>query len=146
MTKPGKGPGKKPGAPRYKWTPEIEAEIFKRLSEGESLRKICEDDWLPSRQTVNERRIVDAEFADQYARAREAQADHFFDEVIEIADGASAEDVAAARLRVDARKWAAGKLRPKAYGDKIDHTSSDGSMTPQPSRIELVAPSDDSKG
>jgi len=29
---------------------------------------------------------------------------------------------------------------------KIDHTSSDGSMTPQPTRIEIVAPDDDSEG
>ncbi|MBN8189534.1 terminase small subunit [Salipiger thiooxidans] len=31
------------------------------------------------------------------------------------------------------------------FTDRIDHTSSDGSMTPRPTRIELVAPDDDSE-
>ena len=104
----------------YKWTPEIEAEIFKRIGNGESLRDICNDDWLPSRETVRMRLIDDAEFAGQYARAREAQADHEFDEIKDIADMATAENVAVARLQIDARKWRASKLRPKVYGDKLD--------------------------
>lgn len=121
---------KKMGAPSYPWTAEIEAEIFKRIAQGESLRKICEDDWLPSRQTVNQRRIADVDFADRYARAREEQADHFVDEIITIAD--EAEDPQKARLQIDARKWVAGKMRPKKYGDKIDVTS-DGEKLEFPS-------------
>ena len=37
--------------------------------------------------------------------------------------------------------------RPDRWRDKrdLDHTSSDGSMTPQPTRVELVAPDDDGK-
>jgi len=113
-------------APPYKWTPEIEAEIFKRISNGESLREICNDGWLPSRDTVRVRLINDAEFAGQYARAREAQADHEFDEIKAIADMATSENVAVARLQIDARKWRAGKLRPKVYGDKVDLTGNVG--------------------
>ena len=30
------------------------------------------------------------------------------------------------RLRVDTRKWAAGKMAPKRYGDKIQHTGDGG--------------------
>jgi hypothetical protein len=26
-------------------------------------------------------------------------------------------------MRVDARKWIAAKLKPRKYGDKIDHTT-----------------------
>ncbi len=69
----------------------------------------------------------------QYARAREVQADAIFDEILEIADDASEdviidnddnervnhEVVARSRVRIDARKWMAGKLRPKKYGDKV---------------------------
>jgi hypothetical protein len=73
---------------------------------------------------------LDAEFAAQYARAREEQADYYADEIIEIAD--TAEDANLARLRIDARKWKASKLRPKKYGEKIDLTSEDGSMSPKP--------------
>src|SRR5258708_32882014 len=60
-------------------------------------------------------------FRDQYARAREEQADKLFREIIEIADEASGdyvttsdgkrivdhENIQRSRLRVDARKWAA---------------------------------------
>jgi hypothetical protein len=73
------------------------------------------------------------EFAEQYTRAREIQADKLFDEILEIADERETDTIltvdgrelvnhdaiARAKLRVDARKWMAGKLRPKVYGDKI---------------------------
>jgi hypothetical protein len=121
----------------YQWTQAIEDEILLRIANGESLKAICEDDWLPSRETVRVRIINDADFAGRYARAREAQADTFFDDCLEIADNArndwmerkgkddtgwieNGEHLQRSRLRIDARKWMAGKLRPKVYGDKAD--------------------------
>jgi len=79
------------------------------------------------------------EFSEQYARAREAQADTLADEILEIADDASndwmmkndpdnpgwlanQEHIQRSRLRVDSRKWYAGKVAPKKYGDRIDTT------------------------
>ena len=76
----------------------------------------------------------------RYTRAREAQADKFFREIIEIADDASRDYVATSdgkrivdheniqrsRLRVDARKWAAARLAPKKYGDRIEHDHKGG--------------------
>nr|WP_241430770.1 hypothetical protein [Tatumella saanichensis] len=75
------------------------------------------------------------DFRNQYARAREVQADVLAEEIIEIADDSSGdvivdedgreqtnhERVARSRLRVDARKWYASKLAPKKYGDRIQH-------------------------
>ena len=75
------------------------------------------------------------DFSTQYARAREAQAEHYIDEIIEISDDSmldtemgedgiertNHEVVARARLRVDTRKWAMSKLAPKKYGDRITH-------------------------
>ena len=54
-------------------------------------------------------------------RAREAQADKLFKESLEIADKATPGNVSVARLQVDVRKWHAGKLAPKKYGDHISH-------------------------
>lgn len=107
--------------------------ICERIAEGESLRAICEDKDMPARVNVIRWLEKDEALRNQYARARELQADHEFDEIKVIADLADAEGVQVARLRIDARKWRAGKLRPKVYGDRsaIDHTSSDGSMTPK---------------
>lgn len=82
-------------------------------------------------------------FREQYAQAREDQADALFDEILDIVDDSSddwetrkhfagadespqinGDAIARARLRTDARKWMAGKLRPKKYGDyqKVDTT------------------------
>ena len=68
----------------------------------------------------------DAVLADQYARARELQAQHYANEIVEIADTDT--DANRARVRIDARKWVACKLLPKKYGEKIDH-SVEGSLT-----------------
>ena len=93
--------------------------ICERIAEGESLRSICEGADMPARVNVFRWLEGDDALRNQYARAREHQADHEFDEIKAIADLASVEDVQVARLRVDTRKWRAGKLRPKVYGDKV---------------------------
>jgi hypothetical protein len=68
-----------------------------------------------------------ADFQARLAHAREDQADTFAEEMLEIADAAatnpSIEGVAAAKLRVEARKWIASKLRPNKWGDKqtVEH-------------------------
>ena len=73
---------------------------------------------MPARSTVRLWQAADAEFSAQYARAREARAEVLADEIVDIAD--KAEDAQIARLQVDARKWAASKLDPKRYGDRLD--------------------------
>ncbi len=99
-------------------TPENAAAICERIANGESLRSICDDDKMPSKVAVLDWLNEDSTFATQYARAREEQADHYADEIIEIAD--VEKDAAKARNRIDARKWKASKLKPKKYGDKLD--------------------------
>lgn len=99
--------------------------ICERLATGESLRTICKDDAMPDQRTVF-RWLADEErelFRQQYARARELQADALFDEILDLADGGTA-DVQRDRLSVDARKWMAGKLQPRKYGDKVEHQHS----------------------
>lgn len=59
----------------------------------------------------------DQGFQARYALAREEQAEKFASEIIEIADTEA--DPARARVRIDARKWVAGKLKPKVYGDRV---------------------------
>ena len=73
---------------------------------------------------------ADAIFADEYTQAREISADTLADDCIAIADevkNAGQMDSArvnAARLRVDARKWVASKLKPKVYADRIETVTS----------------------
>lgn len=53
-----------------------------------------------------------------YARARARGAHSIAEDALTIADEASPADVQVARLRVDTRKWIAGKLNPDEYSDK----------------------------
>ena len=116
------------------YTKDMADKICEKISGGLSLRAICAEPGMPARGTVYRWLIENADFQDQYTRAREKQADYFAEEIIEIADSAEAESAAVskAKLQIDARKWAASKIAPKKYGEKqeIDVKSSDGSMTP----------------
>jgi hypothetical protein len=100
------------------YTQEVASLICNRLADGESLRAICLDDDMPARETVRGWLIRLPEFAGQYARARGEQGDAYADEIVAIADDKD-EDANSRRVRIDARKWAAGKLRPDVYGEKV---------------------------
>jgi hypothetical protein len=103
------------------YDPEIAAEILERLEHGESLISICNsDDRYPGESTVRNWAKDDRDgFAAKYAHARQAQALHWAEEIIDIADTGDKEDTQRARLRVDTRKWVVSKVLPKVYGDKV---------------------------
>lgn len=105
---------------KYELTQTLADEICEHIGDGKSLRSFCEQEGRPSAPTVCRwlRMEETAWFAEQYARAREAQADALFNDILDIVD--QAEDPQIARLRMDARKWMAGKLRPKVYGEKVE--------------------------
>lgn len=134
------------------YTLDLAAIICSRLAAGEPLVKICRDEDMPSTTTVYRWLAADEAFRDMYARAREDQADTLADQIVDIADeypqsvfttegrGDMQVDVqridSAAvnhqRLRVEARKWVAAKLKPKKYGDLVrnEHSGPDGSKIP----------------
>lgn len=120
------------------FTPEKGDAICERLVEGESLRSICLSDDMPAASTVCRWLANNEAFRKQYACAREAQADTLADESLDIADDGTndwmerkndvgevvkveyqGDHVQRSRLRIDTRKWLAGKLAPKKYGDKV---------------------------
>jgi len=124
--------GQSPRGRQLMFQEEIADIVLDRLSNGESLRKICLDPNMPDGSTIRKWLSRNADFARQYAYARDEQADTLFDETIFIADAlpedATSEQVQVARVQIDVRKWAAGKLRPKKYGDMLKHevTGADG--------------------
>lgn len=101
------------------YTPEIAAEICRLMAQANSLRTITARADMPGLQTVMDWLSKESGFRqifrDNIARARLEQADFMADELLDIA--ATEEDVNRARLMIDARKWYAGKLKPKKYGD-----------------------------
>ncbi len=63
------------------------AEICERLSNGESLIKICQDSHLPAMSVVQKWVLEDYQgFAASYARARAMQAEFLAEQIIEISD------------------------------------------------------------
>jgi hypothetical protein len=146
---------KKTGRPSS-YSLELGDLICALLAEGKSLRKICALDNMPVMSTVllwvmkGERGDREYEaFSEQYRDAREAQAEYWADELIDISDddsndyafkesddksGSSAkafivqDNINRAKLRVHTRMWVASKLRPKKYGDKVTQeiTGKDG--------------------
>lgn len=133
--------------------------ICERIADGESLRSICADESMPSTSTVCKWLSEQPSFSEQYARAREMQADALFDEILEIADDGSndwmerrdkegeaigwrenGEAMRRSQLRVEARKWMAGKLQAKKYGDKIDvnHSGSIQTMSEEQVNARLA--------
>jgi len=139
-----------PKAPRPAHRPTIYTKklgltICERLANGESMRSICKyTEGMPALSTVFRWLVstdaVYKEFQEQYARARDIQAEVMFDEILEISDDGSNDfmlvtkgDVSyemenkevtnRSKLRVDARKWYLSKVLPKKFGDKVDVTS-----------------------
>jgi hypothetical protein len=108
---------RKPGRPSIR-SPKIALAICEEIASGKSLYHVLEKPGMPSYAAVCVWLREDSEFREQYARAREAQADAVAEEVLKIADGSG--DVQRDRLRIDARMWYLGKLHPKKYGTKPD--------------------------
>lgn len=158
---------KKVGAPSI-YTPELAAAVCELIAEGKTLREIAATDGMPAMSTIMS--WLDGRqpaFTEQYARAREAQADKMAEDILTIADeectmvrsdkhGSKDEDgagntevlfdataVARNRLRVDARKWLASKMAPKKYGDKVEnvHTGANGGPIETSLKVTFVAPS-----
>lgn len=120
------------------YTQETADKICELLADGQSLRKVCENEWAPTKATIFKWMRDFPEFLNQYTRAKEESADSMSDEMNDIADDArndwmerldeegkgkgwqvNGEHIQRSRLRIETRKWLASKLKPKKYGDKL---------------------------
>jgi hypothetical protein len=76
-----------------RYSDALATEIYLLIADGHSLRAICEREDIPNRQTVLNWLRDNERFRDQYALARNLQAEKLFDEILEIADGAANETI-----------------------------------------------------
>lgn len=124
-------PKRKRGRPS-RYSDKLAVEICRRISLGELLKNICNDEHLPAYSTVMHWLWSDeyehfARFRHLYAQARAAQADAFLEEAMNAARTANDKDsAAAARVLADTIKWAAARLNPQKYGDVLRHAGHDG--------------------
>lgn len=134
---------------------DITETICNEISNGRSLRYVLDKvPHMPNRTTFLRWVENDESIRNQYTRACEARAERIFEDVLIIADSQD-EDIIQledgrevvnhdainrARLRIDSRKWMLGKMQPKKYGEKLDLSSSDGTMTPKTNIITTLTP------
>jgi hypothetical protein len=100
------------------WNQQLEDSIIDMLSEY-SMVYTCKQLGI-SRQTIYTWIDTRDGFLDKYARATSERADYKAEEIDRIAydvlDGRY--DPNSGRVAIDALKWTASKLKPKAYGDR----------------------------
>jgi hypothetical protein len=124
---------KHPGGRPTDYNEDIVDEICIRISTGEPLVRICREDGMPHLATVYRWLSRYPEFSEMYAKAKDQAADTLAEEIQDLADqfpmektdkeGNTSFDSAYIqwmRLRVDARKWVAAKLKPRKYGDRVE--------------------------
>ena len=116
------------------YSPEIADLICERLIESDyGLEDICRADDLPNVRTVFRWLKAHPDFRQQYALAREAQAEVQAGRGMK--EALTAKDASLGRLKLDARKWRAAHLAPKVYGSKVALTG--GSDEDAPLRMDL---------
>jgi len=125
------------------YTEELALKICSQIANGKSLKKIGEQDDMPTRATIHnwlldENKYITndkgekVKFFDKYEEAVNIRTENMFDELNEISDiKDELESPSRSRLRVDTRKWYLSKVMPKKYGDKLDLTT-DGKELPTP--------------
>lgn len=122
-----------PTWPRFKETPDASLDaLCDYIVAGGHLNGFCKErgySYTSALRWLN----GDPARSEMYARAREDRSDTLAEEIVEISDAAENdtyvdaqgntrtdhEVVARSKLRVDARKWVASKLKPRVYGDKV---------------------------
>ena len=110
--------------------------ICTRIAEGFTLRQIARELGCTD-SAITHWYAEDPVFAQRYARAKEAQAERFAEEIIEISDDGSNdwmqrelesgaivdvpdhEHINRSKLRVDSRRWLMAKMAPKRWGEKM---------------------------
>ncbi|PWY56057.1 hypothetical protein DGG96_08970 [Legionella qingyii] len=126
---------KKVGRPTI-YNQELVNLICERVATHEvGLKQLCSMyDDMPDKTTINKWRYKYPEFYTQYAQAKISQIETLVDEIIDIADDSTQDEIineqgvrvcngefiARSRLRIDTRKWLAAKLIPRLYGNKDD--------------------------
>lgn len=125
----------KRGRPQQ-YTLELAKEICDVISStSKGTKRLCaEHPHWPCQDTLFTWIKSYPEFSEQYARAKKCQVNLLVDEILDIADDTSQDQiitdhgevmlnsqaVSRAKLKIDTRKWLACKLIPRVYGNKIE--------------------------
>lgn len=111
----------KPNKPP-KYNKELSDYICARVATStHGLRRLCaEDDQLPSATTIDYWRYIYPEFEEAYDKAKVRQAKLLAEQTLELADESrdDPDAINAIKLQIDTRRWLAGKLQPRKFGER----------------------------
>ena len=112
---------KKMGRPSIK-TPDMLNELCQRIANGEAMSTVCESEHIASVPTVIRWLREDEDFQSDYAHAMQARGQRYGERVTQISERVERGEIDpnAARVAIDGYKWAAARLAPKQYGDRIE--------------------------
>jgi hypothetical protein len=111
--------------PKIVW-PQVLESIANGAALSTAIKCVCP---APSYAWAKLQLRTNPELKSAYQQAVEDRADRLSEELMELADTPMPEGldgpsksawVQQMRLRVDVRKWAASKLKPKTYGERLD--------------------------
>lgn len=102
--------------------------ILDGVETGKSLASICRGDSMPCAQWFYKKLHEDVSIAARYKESVDRRADFLAQEILDIADEPMPENldrttgdwINRKRMQIDARKWTACKLKPKAYGERLN--------------------------
>jgi hypothetical protein len=114
--------------PIYDWD-KLWPEILKDIGNGSSLITAIKKPNYPTYDMVQKYLRANPDTRRQYDEAIEIRADYLAETLIDISEEPIPEGldgpylsawINQMKIRIETRKWTAAKLRPKAWGDKID--------------------------
>jgi hypothetical protein len=121
----------RPHKTNSKKSPEVVARFLDMIRNGRSCAQACKQDGMPTSKTIGEWVKNDAAFALQYEKAKEERGHYYGELVAEIALAGlqgKYKDSAMLRAAIDGLKWSAGRMAPKAFGDRMEvNHSAEGS-------------------
>lgn len=134
---------------------ELATKICEEISLGKSMRKVCEQEGMPSMQTVWTWLRIHKDFLEQYEQACQERTESQHEMLLDLGDEAielsqevdakaSSAVVSAVKLKADNMKWVMSKMKPKKYGDKIDMTTN-GKDLPTPILNNVIPTNDSNK-
>lgn len=123
------------------YSTELAVAVCALIAQGKSMKTIAQTEGMPSIGTMYGWLANNPEFLKLYERAKQDQADALAEEMLDIADDGTndwmeahdkdgncvgykvnGEHVQRSRLRIDARKWIAERMKPKRYGARAEMT------------------------
>ena len=134
---------KKP-AKRVRVTKQLMTDVAERLSKGESLLRICDDEGMPDYSAITKAVIRDQELYEIYRQGRVLQAEYYSDRINNLAESPLPSkdeqgnpvdgrwlgaEIQRRKLEVEALKWTFARTQPYGLRDKKEDAPQQSAIT-----------------